>query len=321
MEEGEEPPDLPGLKKISLEDKAIFDRFFAHCRPRLADYTFANTFIWKDSVHLRWAIIDGCLCGFANGCEGLTLFFPPIGPGNFGSALKKSFEICLDYNEKMGFKNVPYIECVSEEFTGKLGKDYRTEPMGADYVYETGRIISLAGKDLASKRQARSKFLRQYSARTEKFSPRHIPECLRLLEKWGRNTTQEAVLDSNISVKRNKEILATMEAIKNHENLGLTGMVLYANNELIGFTFGEMLDKNTCSILIEKTDRNFAGSAQYIFSEFCRQSWPHIKWCNVGDDWGIPSLAWTKQSYRPAFKVAKWVVMPIKKLVKVKITQ
>ena len=65
-----------------------------------------------------------------------------------------------------------------------------------------------------------------------------------------------------------------------------------------------------CSILIEKTDRRFAGAAQYIFSEFCRQHWPRTRWCNVGDDWDIPSLAWTKESYRPAFRLAKWLVRP-----------
>ena len=40
-----------------------------------------------------------------------------------------------------------------------------------------------------------------------------------------------------------------------------------------------------------QTDRQFAGSAQYIFSEFCGQYWAGRPWCNVGDDWGIENLA------------------------------
>jgi ribosomal-protein-alanine N-acetyltransferase len=74
------------------------------------------------------------------------------------------------------------------------------------------------------------------------------------------------------------------------------------------------LGPQTCSILIEKTDRTFAGSAQYIFSEFCRQHWADTTWCNVGDDWEIPSLAWTKDSYRPAFRMNKWTVRPANRL-------
>ncbi len=82
-------------------------------------------------------------------------------------------------------------------------------------------------------------------------------------------------------------------------------------NALAGFTLGEMLDEETCSIVIEKTDRRFVGSAQYIFSEFCRQCWSHTTYCNVGDDWEVPSLAWTKQSYRPVSRLEKFVLRPI----------
>jgi ribosomal protein S18 acetylase RimI-like enzyme len=92
--------------------------------------------------------------------------------------------------------------------------------------------------------------------------------------------------------------------------LGLEGMVLYADDQLVGFTLGERIAPDMCSILIEKTDRQYVGSAQYIFSDFCRQNWHETTWTNVGDDWEIPSLAWTKQSYRPAMRLDKYVVRP-----------
>ena len=113
------------------------------------------------------------------------------------------------------------------------------------------------------------------------------------------------------SAKRAKEIAATAIALLNAEALGLTGMVLYAEGRLGGFTLGELLDGgDACNILIEKTDRAFSGAANYIFSEFCRQYWANTTWCNAGDDWEIPSLAWSKQSYRPALRLDKWVVWP-----------
>lgn len=315
QESGDEPPDdffsLYGLKRIELVHKPIFDDFFKNCRIRLSDYTFANTFIWKDSIHLRWKIIDNCLCVFANGCGGLTLLFPPIGTGNFESVLENSISICMDFNKRAKFSATPRIEYVSDEFLQKFGKSYGGSTMSGDYIYETKRMIDLSGKDLASKRHAKNQFMKKYSARTEKFSADHKEDCISLLTKWCQNSEQKSEVDGSINIKRSKEIIATIEAIKNFENLGLTGMVLYADNKLIGFTFGEMLDKETCSIVIEKTDRDYSGSAQYIFSEFCRQFFGHTKWCNAGDDWEIPSLAWTKQSYRPAFRVGKWVVSPI----------
>jgi hypothetical protein len=313
LEGGEEPPDdfsrLYGLKKIELSDKSIFDSFFSKCKTRLSDYTFANTFIWKDSIHLRWRIIDNCLCVFANGCGGLTMLFPPMGEKS-KIALEKALKICREYNRIAGFFVTPRIEYVSSEFVPVFGKGYVLTNMCGDYVYETERMISLSGKDLASKRHAKNQFMKKYSVRTEKFSEKHQQECIDLLIKWCQNH-EEKEYGRVVDTKRSKDTIATIEAIKNFEKLGLTGMVLYADDNLVGFTFGEMLDKDTCSIVIEKTDRDYAGSAQYIFSEFCRQFFSGAKWCNVGDDWDIPSLAWTKQSYRPAFRVEKWVVSPI----------
>jgi hypothetical protein len=342
LESSEEPPDLPsyqgkssagdkslseglcplghkyasghvfglyGLKTIELSDKPTFDEFFLKCKIRLSDYTFANTFIWKDSIHLRWKIIDGCLCVFANGCGGLTLLFPPMGE-RAEYALKEAIKICDDYNKLARFDAIPRIEYVSKEFLGCFGKEYDPSSMSGDYVYETRKMIDLSGKDLSSKRHAKNQFMKTYSARTEIFSHKHQQECIDLLIKWCE-FHEEKEYGRLVETKRSKDTIATIEAIKNFEKLGLTGMVVFADEKLVGFTFGEMLSSDTFSIVIEKTDRDYAGSAQYIFSEFCRQFWRQTKWCNVGDDWDIPSLAWTKQSYRPAFRVEKWVVEPI----------
>jgi hypothetical protein len=119
-----------------------------------------------------------------------------------------------------------------------------------------------------------------------------------------------------VQVKKRKEVAATADALHNAQALGLRGMVLFAGEangpgKLVGFTLGEMLDEQTCSIVIEKTNRDYVGSAQYIFSEFCRQYWSHTTYCNVGDDWEVPSLAWTKQSYRPVARLEKFVLRPV----------
>jgi len=169
-------------------------------------------------------------------------------------------------------------------------------------------MIDLAGGDLASKRQARNKFARLYAPRTEPLGPHHVEACAALMHLWRRQCDAGADPEVAVSVKRCKEVLATYDALQHADALGLRGMVLYAHDRIVGFTLGEYLDAETCSILIEKTDRAFSGSAQYIFSEFCRQAWADTRWCNVGDDWEVPSLAWTKQSYRPSHRLTKWVV-------------
>jgi [ribosomal protein S18]-alanine N-acetyltransferase len=80
------------------------------------------------------------------------------------------------------------------------------------------------------------------------------------------------------------------------------------HSSLRAFTFGEHLGVGQSSITIEKTDLQVKGLAQFIFSEFCRVYWADRPLVNVGDDWGLQSLAWTKQSYRPVQMLNKYVL-------------
>lgn len=297
-----------GLRRFQLTDKPVCDRFFACARTRLSDYSFANTFIWRESIHLRWRILRDCLCVFANGDGGLTLLFPPLGEGDFQAAVREALDICQDYNHAVGFTGSTRVEYVCLRSLESFRGPYRVEPMSGDYVYQTKKMIDLDGGDLSSKRHGRNRFARRYAARTEVFQPAHASECLRLLRLWHQQHEQLGTASSpNVLIKRAKEEQATADAIENAAALGLTGMVLYAGDRMVGFTFGERLGDDTCSILIEKTDREFTGSANYIFSEFCRLHWADTAWCNVGDDWEVPSLAWTKESYRPAYRLPKWI--------------
>lgn len=302
-----------GLREITLPDKPVFDRCFRDCPAPLSDYTFANTFIWREPIHLRWRLSRDCLCVFANGDGGLTLLFPPLGAGDFASALRESLDLCAAYNDAARYDQPTRVEYVNARLLRQFPSGFLVRPMSGDYVYATRRMIELDGSDLASKRKARNRFARLYAARTEPLEPRHVPACLALLKTWRAQVEASplAAGDTTAQLKRAKEETATREALVHAAELGLTGMLLYAGEQLAGFTLGETLDAETCSILVEKTDRRFKGAAQYIFSEFCRQCWAHTKWCNVGDDWEIPSLAWTKQSYQPAARRQKWMLQPL----------
>ncbi|MBN2583530.1 MAG: GNAT family N-acetyltransferase [Planctomycetes bacterium] len=309
---GDDPDGSYGLRGVLLEDKPLFDSYFAATPSRLSDYSFAGTFIWRHPIHLRWAVLHGHLCVFANGENGLTMIAPPMGDGDFEAAVRASIEICRDFNHQTGHQGNMAVEYVTGPIRDRFPAGFTVEPMGGDYVYSTEKMITLAGGELSGKRHDRKRFMTRYAPRTEPFGPQHVQPCLDLLAKWQcQHADSEDNLGETIRIKRAKESFATGEAIRHWDAIGLKGMVLYVGDEMVGFTFGELLGADTCNILIEKTDRTFAGSAQYIFSEFCRQAWSATTWCNAGDDWEIPSLAYTKQSYRPAFRIEKWRMVPV----------
>jgi len=309
---GDDPDGSYGLRGVLIEDKPLFDSYYAATPSRLSDYSFAGTFMWRHPIHLRWAVLHGHLCVFANGENGLTMIAPPLGDGHFEAALRDSIEVCRDFNHRTGHQGNMAVEYVNASIRERFPAGFTAEPMGGDYVYSTEKMITLAGGELSSKRHDRKRFMTRYAARTERFGPQHVQPCLDLLAKWQcQHADGEDSLGQTIRIKRAKESFATAEAIRHWDAIGLKGMVLYAGDEIVGFTFGDLLGPDTCNILIEKTDRTFAGSAQYIFSEFCRQAWSGTAWCNAGDDWDIPSLAYTKQSYRPALRIEKWRMIPV----------
>ena len=319
---GDDPFSGWGLRPVELADRATIDSSFATLQEPLSDYTFTQLYTWRNSLRIFWKIIRGHLCVFANGSEDLTLLMPPIGDTGSDAALAEAFELMNEYNAGRGTPERSRVEYVSGELLARFDRArLLTEPMGADYLYDVQRMIDLAGGDLASKRQAKSRFMRNYLHRIEPYNAQmHRAGCQALLDMWKSRQDHQPEAQTNLgSVKRAKESTATSLCLETAEQLNLTGMVVYAQPvetvsgclapaSIRGFTFGENLGANQSSITIEKTDLEAKGLAQFIFSEFCRQYWADRPLVNVGDDWGLPTLAWTKQSYRPVKLLSKYAL-------------
>ena len=313
-----------GLRSVELSDRAVFHSYFASLQHPLSDYTFSQLYTWRNSLRILWKMIRGHLCVFANGTGDLTLLMPPIGETSGDAALCEAFELMNQYNARRGVLERSRVEYVSEELLQRFDlSKFSVAPMRADYVYDVRRMIDLAGGDLGSKRQAKNRFMRNYAHRVESYCvDAHGRECLTLLEKWKLHQDAQHLEQIDASaLKRSKETTATALCLQTADQLGLEGLVVSvceaAAPEKIapdpvfsvrGFTFGEVLGSDQSSITIEKTDLQVKGLAQFIFSEFCRRNWADRPLVNVGDDWGVQTLAWTKQSYRPVKLLAKFML-------------
>jgi ribosomal protein S18 acetylase RimI-like enzyme len=308
-----------GLRPVTLADRPAMDRYFESLRQPLSDYTFSQLFTWRNSLRIAWDVIKGHLCVFANGSGDLTLLLPPIGDTGSDRALARATEIMDQYNARHGCREKSRVEYVSEELLARFDRSRlaAVHPQGTDYLYDVNRMIDLAGGDLASKRQARNRFARNYRHRVETYDAgRHLQGCLELLNWWKqRQDGAHAGDDTSSFIKRTKESLATQLSLEHAGDLGLRGLVVYVEDEqgreaIKGFTFGEALGADQSSIVVEKTDLECKGLAQFIFSEFCRTTWSQRPLVNAGDDWGLETLAWTKSSYRPVKLLKKYALTP-----------
>ncbi len=315
-----------GLAPLTLADRDLFARCFARIPQPLSDYSFANVFIWRSSLSLYWARLEGHLCLFANGRE-LSMLMPPMAtdeaaPGSLGRCLDRCFELMDAYNDAAGlprslarieYVSAPAAQAMVAAAPPRLG--LAAQPMSGDYIYAMPRMIDLAGGSLKSKRHARSRFLREHPDHAcAPLQDHHLPDCLALLHVWHEHGDQAHLgeaTDAMVATAelRRKEVAASRLALQRRHDLGLTGLTLWADGRLIGFTLGECLTVDQASILIEKTHPEYHGAAQFIFAEFCRRCWASCQECNVGDDWGIPSLRFTKESYRPVRRLTKFTLI------------
>jgi hypothetical protein len=323
----DDPDGQPfGLAPISLADQPLFRQAFKSLAQPISDYSFTNTFVWGASLKLYWLDTDRHLCVFANGTGDLTLLVPPMAQPGAGSAdlrdcLQRAFDIMDAYNDRHADRSHTRIEYVSDEMLERINGvtggrlTLSTTPMGGDYVYDTQRMIDLAGGSLKSKRHARSKFVRDFPEhRTVPLEPAHVPACEALLGMWETRGDEahdgEVTCDTHLGtdILRHRETLACRAALHNFGALGLTGMALLVGDKVVGFTLGEALSANQVSVLFEKTHPDYHGAAQFIYSEFCRQYWSPYPETNAGDDWGVPSLRFTKASYRPQRMLSKYML-------------
>jgi len=193
-------------------------------------------------------------------------------------------------------------------------QDYLVEKKLTDYVYRTEDLINLRGNSYHTKRTEINKFKKSYpDHRIEMLDPeKHSEHIVMLFSKWVSDRIRympkeeadrflEGIYHEQLAVKR---------LLKFYNELDVIGIVIYIDDELKGFTVGERINANTASILIEKTDFEILGCAQFIFREFSKvlSERYNTEWINVGDDMGFENLKKVKMSYRPERLIPKYTI-------------
>jgi len=311
------------LRPVTLADRPIFDAAFARLSDPISDATFASCYLWSETLSFSWAVIEDHLCVFSAAGDGLCLVLPPLA---LSLEAEKRVGACVDacfalMDAVNGDPRRSRIEYVSDEVLDRMrahGVSLSAEPMYADYVYPARAMIDLAGGALKCKRKLRNGFEREHpEAVTRELTLGDMAECAALLERWKTradetHTGETSELGVGTGVLREHDEACTLAALREWRALGLELMGLWIGegdgSRLIGFTFGERLGPMCGSVLVEKVEPGVRGAAQYIFSEFCRRAFGDCETINVGDDWGIPALRFTKTSYRPTRLVAKSVL-------------
>jgi hypothetical protein len=282
-------PCYPDFKPLGLEDQTVFNEYFERETSGVCELNFANLFIWKDSEHPRWTILDGSLCILVEpGCE------PPYAlPLVGGERIPEAMMACL--------RHVPRIARVAEDFVRRHGAGFRIEedPPNFDYVYRVEDLAELKGKRYDGKRNRIRKFEATFAHEYHALTGSDVPGCLRLLDDWFEEKRNG---DENVSADKR----AIIEALTTFGRLGLKGGVVKVGGRVEAFTLGGRLNPEMAVISIEIANPGLVGLAQWINREFVRREWLAFRYINREQDMGIEGLRRAKQSYQPAGLIKKY---------------
>ena len=295
------------FKRAQLEDKEIITRYFTNHTSRSCERTFANVFLWSRKYPVTWAIVEQALVFKSEDEEHLAFAFPAGEPEN----VKKALEVLMQYSAQ---RNVPfqmynvtpeYYAQLEEWYPGRFQIEYVRDD--ADYVYESEKLATLSGKKLHGKRNHINKFKATYEGRCsyEKMTRDNVEDCFQMALKWREENGCEE--DS----EKRSEMCVTLNSLRLLEELELTGGVLRIDDEVVAFTIGEPICKDTFVVHIEKAFADVQGAYPMINQQFVEHECMNYRYINREEDTGSEGLRKAKLSYRPAFMVEKGYVTEI----------
>ncbi|WP_444995509.1 DUF2156 domain-containing protein [Aliikangiella sp. IMCC44359] len=313
------------LHSLDLTAKPIMERYLYLLEMDTSDYTFAANYLWISKGSGFYSIIEDTFCFFLLSNGELSMLLPPIGKlENCLKAVETCFAIMEENNQYPAYTKIEYIdEKILSALAGHLEKDaeifdlfedYVIERSFSDYIYHCDDLIKLSGNSYKNKRNEINKFISIHpNHELQLLNTRdHGDNIMVLLDKWISermkylpNEQSDAFLDGIYD-----ERFAIKRMLRDYEALELIGLVIIIDGVLSGFTVGEKINNTTASVIIEKTDFNILGCAQFIFREFAKllSSNYDVIYINVGDDMGFENLKKVKLSYRPTKMLPKYTI-------------
>ncbi|MBQ3094483.1 MAG: GNAT family N-acetyltransferase [Clostridia bacterium] len=294
------------FQPITLNSIHTFVPYLAGHNGRLCDFTPVNLFVWMGYYYESYAVWQDMLYLRLLAEDGGYVYAVPMGQGDIDEALRTLKEHTAALGEPLRLSLVPVekVPVVRRVFGGTIRED--SNPIWCDYVYDAPRMAAFEGRDYAKQRNHVRRFDRLYPEhRVEWLSPSHVTDIDRFLETFAekRGKTDELAYE---------EIERTRRAFAHMTELSLVGVVLYVDEELVGFSAGTRLH-DTLYVHFEKADTAYDGVYQKLVKSFATAfADDSVRYINREEDCGDEGLRKSKQAYHPIALLEKWnVTVPL----------
>lgn len=303
------------FKPITLEDKDVITSFTLESPYMNCDLSFSNMCSWRFLYNSEYAVVDGFLLirFWINRDTERPVYMCPVGEGDIAPSVLLLEKDSQEHGHPLWILGVTPVgrERLDKAFPEG---DFRHLPNRDyfDYIYLRENLVNLAGKKYQAKRNHINKFIKSYAYKYMPITPELVPECLALEAKWYKANTEKTGEDVN---EMTAERRALAYALNHAPELGLIGGAICVDRQIVAFSFGAPINKQTFGVHVEKADVNYEGAFSIINREFAAHIPEQYIYMNREEDLGIPGLRKSKLSYNPDILLEKYTA--IKKLISV----
>jgi uncharacterized protein len=293
-------PGFPRFKPLTLADREIFRPILWDYQPETSELTFTNLFIWRAHYGYQWSLAHGQLLVVSAPAGGGAWALPPVGPPPRVDLCRRVLGWLKD---ECGVAD-PAIERADSRLAAELAghPEFLVGPLRDhfDYLYRAQDLIHLPGNPYHAKRNHINSLARYGRYRYEPLTAEHLADCRELSGRWC--DIKKCDLDMSLM----GEWAAIHAALDDFQALALQGGVILVDGRVEAFTCGELLNRATAVIHLEKANPEMRGLYAVINQEFCRAAWAGVDFINREQDLGEPGLRTAKLSYHPHRLVEKF---------------
>lgn len=286
------------FKKLEKEDFDEIKDYFNENPSKICDNTLGTVFMWRYYFDTSYSVVGKTLI-LKQTYNGETVFMMPIGE-NITNALKEIHCYCKENKIRMKFSFVTNenVEIIKKHFKINVIE----EPDWADYMYSAKDLAFMTGRKYNGARNHINAFKRlNDNYRIEKLTAENTEKVLNFFEKeiHDENEKNDMLRAEQLMVR---EVLSCLDLYK------MSGVVLYSNEKIIGFSAGEVVG-DVLYVHIEKADTSYRGAYQMLVKQYAEEKMREVSEINREEDLGDEGLRKSKASYNPSYQIKKYTVV------------
>lgn len=291
------------FQKIKAEDRELFEPYLRKSHFLSCIQSFQTIYLWSEIYGSQYTIVDGWLLVRSGAPEYYSF---PFGEGDFREAMDLLLADAHENGRKLRFHGLlrEQKELLEQYYPGQF--TYTSDRANAEYIYESERLATFAGKKLHAKRNFINRFIAAHPDwRFEPLSPENIPAVRAMHREWARinEGTEEGLHQEGCVVTR---------CLREFEKLDMVGGALIAEDKVWGFSIASMISDTVADINIEKAFADEPGAYPMVCREMTcliKEQHPALQFVNREEDTGDEGLRRSKESYDPVMLLEKFVTV------------